>query len=302
MSLRASTVVALTLALHGCAERWPDPPAIDQAEYAKAHQSWRDEQRSQLSSILQITGIWPLADGETAFGADRGLPIVLPAEHFPQRAGVFRRTGTAVTVVPAARDVLTRDDGSPLNEAAEVDAVSAGPIRLQLTDAGDDRRWVAALDTAHPAVANPPVLESYPLDPQWRAAARFEAFGQPRTVRVPDVRGGFMEFTAVGQLVFRVRDQEMRLTAFGEEESARLFVMFKDPTNQSTTYNGYRIVTPEAVKDGEWTVLDFNFASNPPCAYSRYTTCPLPPPENRLTVPIEAGLKRLPSAQGFTAG
>jgi len=54
------------------------------------------------------------------------------------------------------------------------------------------------------------------------------------------------------------------------------------------------------VKGGEFTVLDFNMAMNPPCAYSPYTTCPLPPPENRLDVAVEAGLKRLPSVQGFT--
>jgi uncharacterized protein (DUF1684 family) len=296
------TVAALMLALAGCGDRWPAPPAIDQSQYAKEHQTWRDEQRSQLSWILPITGIWPLAEGDTAFGADRGLPIVLPAEHVPPRAGLFRRAGTTVTVIPAARDTLKLEDGSALNEPRQVDTVAAGPIRLQLTDAGDERRWVVAFDTAHPASANPPALESYPVDPRWRVAARFEAFEQPKAVRVPDVRGGFMEFTAVGQLIFRVRDREMRLTAFGEQGRDELFVMFKDPTNQSTTYNGYRIVAPKAVKDGEWTVLDFNFASNPPCAYSRYTTCPLPPPENRLAVPIEAGLKRLPSAQGFMAG
>ena len=295
-------ILAFALAIAGCSDRWADPPAIDQVEYAKAHQAWRDEQRSGLSSILPITGIWPLEHGDTAFGADRDLPIVLPAAHFTQRAGLFRRTGTSVTIVPATKNLLKLDDGSALNEPRQVDAVIAGPVRLQLLDAGDERRWVMAFDTAHPAHANPPALESYPLDPQWRVAARFEAFEQPRRVRVPDVRGGFMAFTALGQLVFRVRDEEMRLTAFGEDGSEDFFVMFKDPTNQSTTYNGYRLLAPKAVKDGEWTVLDFNFASNPPCAYSRYTTCPLPPPENRLTVPVEAGLKRLPSAQGFNAG
>jgi uncharacterized protein (DUF1684 family) len=76
--------------------------------------------------------------------------------------------------------------------------------------------------------------------------------------------------------------------------------MFKDPTNASSTYEGYRIVTPAVVDSGEFTVLDFNFAFNPPCAYSRFTLCPLPPPENRLAVPIEAGLKRLPSARGYS--
>ena len=67
----------------------------------------------------------------------------------------------------------------------------------------------------------------------------------------------------------------------------------------STTYGGYRVFRPQAVGDGEWTILDFNFAYNPPCAYSTFTTCPLPPPENRLPVAVEAGLKQLPSASGY---
>jgi uncharacterized protein len=108
-----------------------------------------------------------------------------------------------------------------------------------------------------------------------------------------------MDFMSVGELVFRIREQEMRLTAFGEDDSGELFVMFKDPTNESTTYRGYRILLPKVVKDGEWTVMDFNFAMNPPCAYSRFTTCPLPPPENKLPVAIEAGLKRLPLVTGY---
>ena len=96
----------------------------------------------------------------------------------------------------------------------------------------------------------------------------------------------------------------MRLTAVGP----RLDVWFKDPTLGETTYRGYRRVPPALgaaavdadgiVRDGEGVVLDFNFADNPPCAYSTFTTCPLPPSENR-PVAVEAGLRNLPSAEGY---
>ena len=268
------------LALSGCArDSWPDPPAVDRAEYQKTYDNWRDEQRQGLSQVLPIVGIWTVNEGETPFGSDKALPIVLPAAHFPPRAGVVRRSGSEVTIVPEP---------------------ASGPVHLFVTQAGDDRRWLMAVDESHPAAKNPPLLEAYPLDSRWRVTSRFDSFEKPKSVRVPDVRGGEMEFTATGQIVFRIDGQEMKLTAFGEPESPELFVMFKDPTNQSTTFRGYRIVSPKAVKDGEWTVLDFNFAMNPPCAYSKYTTCPLPPPENKLPVAIEAGLKRLPSAQGYS--
>ena len=274
-------VFAITvLALSGCArDSWPAPPAVDQAAYQKQYDSWREEQRQGLSQVLPIVGIWAVREGETSFGSDTTLPIVLPAAHFAPRAGVVRRSGGDVTIVPEP---------------------ASGPVHLLVTQAGDDRRWLMAIDESHPAVKDPPILEAYPLDPRWRVAARFDAFEKPKNVRVPDVRGGEMEFTATGHVVFRIDGQEMKLTAFAEADSPELFVMFKDPTNQSTTFRGYRILSPKAVKDGEWTVLDFNFAMNPPCAYSKYTTCPLPPPENKLPVAIEAGLKRLPSAQGYS--
>ena len=108
-----------------------------------------------------------------------------------------------------------------------------------------------------------------------------------------------MEFTAVGQLVFPLDGEERRLTALGTKDGRRFAVWFKDRTNGSTTYGGYREVRTQAVENGGWTVVDFNFAYNPPCAYSKFTTCPLSPPENRLPVAVEAGLKQLPSAKGY---
>jgi uncharacterized protein (DUF1684 family) len=79
-----------------------------------------------------------------------------------------------------------------------------GSVNFVITDVGDDRRWVAVIDTTHPAITAPPPLPLYPIDERWRVAARFDAFDPPRQLRVPDVRGGTMEFTAAGQLVFRL--------------------------------------------------------------------------------------------------
>jgi uncharacterized protein (DUF1684 family) len=294
-------LAAALLVLTGCARNtWPDPPPVDLTEYQKEFEAWRAEHRQGLSYVLPIVGIWPLQEGETPFGSDQTLPIVLPAAYFPRRAGIIRRSGDEVTIVPEPGATLRLDDGTPLSKPTVAESFGAGPVHLSVASAGDDRRWLTGMDGSHPASKNPPEVETYPLDTRWRVAARYDAFERPKPVRVPDVRGGEMQFMATGQLVFRLADQEAKLTAFGEPGSEDFFVMFKDPTNQSTTYRGYRIVTPKAVKDDEWTTIDFNFASNPPCAYSKYTLCPLPPPENKLPVAVEAGLKRLPSAQGYS--
>jgi uncharacterized protein (DUF1684 family) len=164
---------------------------------------------------------------------------------------------------------------------------------------GGVQRLVTASDDEHPALEHLAPVETYPLDARWRVAARFEAFDAPKSLRISDVRGGSSEMSAPGELVFRVNGREQRLLAIAVPDSPDFFVMFKDPTNQSTTYGGYRILHPLVVPSGEWTVLDFNMAGNPPCAYSAYTTCPLPPPQNRLEVAIGAGEKRHPTARGF---
>jgi uncharacterized protein (DUF1684 family) len=279
---------------------WPNPPAIEQKKYEADYRAWRETQQGLVSDVLSIVGVWPLHEGETAFGSDLALPIALPLPGIPGRVGMFRRDGTTITIVPAPDSELRLSDGRPVREAMGLDQeVWVDSLLLYVADAGDDRRWVTARDMSHPSISNPPSVEAYPLDSRWRVSARFDAFKSPKAVQVSDVRGGSMSFLSLGQLVFRLNGQEQRLTAFGEPGGGEFFVMFKDPTNSTTTYEGYRILTPAVVNGGEWTVIDFNFAFNPPCAYSRYTLCPLPPPENKLSMPVEAGLKRLPSAQGF---
>jgi len=284
----------------GCAgERWPSPPPVDPGAYRQEHDHFLEGERAYLSEVLPIVGIWPLDDGTSSFGSAPALPIALPAAQVPAFAGTFRRAGNSVTVIPTAGFALRTADGARLDGEQPVKSVLAGPLRLDVTDAGDDRRWVTATDTTHPAVTAPPPLPAYPLDGRWRVLARFDAFKAARRVRVPDVRGGSMEFTALGQLVFPLDGEERRLTAFDTKAGLVFAVWFKDRTNGSTTYGGYRVVKPQKVKDGDWTIIDFNFAYNPPCAYSMFTTCPLAPPENRLPVAIEAGVQQLPSVKGY---
>lgn len=283
-------------------DSWPEPPAIDASVYQKEYDGWLREQQ-HVGDILAIVGIWPLAEGETALGSDRALPIVLPASASPARAGVLRRTGESVTIVPASGSPLHLPDGTSVSSpTAFVDGMTIGSVSLGLDRMPGGRLFVTGIDQAHPALTHPPEVPAFAPATRWRVAARFDAFDRPRPIKVSDVRGGTVDFLASGQLVFRLENHEWRLTALsssGGSPDEPFFVMFKDTTNGNSTYGGYRMLSPKRVKNGEFTVLDFNMAENPPCAYSPYTTCPLPPPENRLDIAVEAGLKRLPSVVGF---
>jgi hypothetical protein len=267
---------------------------VDATAYASAHAQWRDGQREIAVEAVEILGVWALSEGATPFGSDPSLPITLPASA-PPRAGVFHRRGSEVTVAPGAVAGLRIVDGPPVEHARVLDGVlGLGSLRFVIDAVGHGaaaRYFVTWWDDAHPVANRLTSVDTFPLDLRWRLAARFEALATPTVITVPDVRGGMIEATAVGQLVMRIGGREQRLTALNPTEQDPFWVMFKDATNGSTSYGGYRVMHVPRVGDGDWTVVDFNMAGNPPCAYSPHTLCPLPPRENRIPVAVEAGEK-----------
>ena len=302
MTIRTSFLLFCVVAASSCArDRWPDPPPVDDAAYRHEYAELLKQQKETAAYALSLVGVWPLQEGETSFGADPGQPIVLPATASAPHAGVFRRAGDAVTVIPEDGVRLMREDGTVVTRGARVD--QGPPLVLGSTHVEfytvPPTMFVEARDPEAPAVKDVHI-DAFPVDPKWRVAARFDAFERPKTVKISTTRGTVDDETAVGQLVFRLHGQEFRLTALGEAGGDQLFVMFKDQTNGTTTFSGYRMLSPKAVANAQWTVLDFNFARNPPCAYSKFTMCPLPPKENRLSLAVEAGVKRDAKARGYS--
>jgi len=280
-----STACALVMVVcaSGCTRgTWPDPPPVDPAKYQQEYDAFQKEQLETEAFALPLVGTWSLDEGDTPFGSDPALPIALPASAAAARAGVFHRKGNDVTVTPAA-------EGPPF---------VIGSIHFDVFPVPPDAIMVMGRDDADPRLKGLRI-DAYPIDPKWRVAARFDAFEKPRIVPIASTRGPVHDETAPGQLVFRVSGQEFRLTALAEPGSDQFFVMFKDDTNGKTTFGGYRMLSAKVVPSGEWTVLDFNLARNPPCAYSKFTICPLPPKENRVAMAVEAGVKRHPTARGY---
>lgn len=277
---------------------------MSEALYQQLYADWLDSRQAAIASAIQNLGIWPLADGQTPFGSDPSLPISIQRPDVPARAGVLQRRGEQVIVAPVSGVSMKLDDGKAVTKPYDLTSgdprvIVLGAVRIDVSKGPNGVYWVTAYDSEHADIPKLPRAVTFALDPDWRLTAKFEAFPSPKQVEVPDVRGGTTTFAAPGQLVFQIEGKEQRLTAFTIPGSGEFFVMFKDPTNQASTYSGYRIVMPKAVGPNETTVLDFNFASNPPCAYSRFTTCPLPPPENKLDFPVEAGEQRYPGAEGL---
>jgi uncharacterized protein len=131
---------------------------------------------------------------------------------------------------------------------------------------------------------------SYPPNTDWVARATFVAYDPPRSITVgASVEGLEHVYASPGEVTFQLAGRSQRLIAFNDEDPEELFFVFTDLTAGMTTYPACRFLTATAPSAGGDVVLDFNRATNPPCAYTDFATCPLPPPENHLPVEIGAG-------------
>jgi uncharacterized protein (DUF1684 family) len=130
-------------------------------------------------------------------------------------------------------------------------------------------------------------LKWYAVKPEYRVEARLELYDKPRTVSIPTILDFDETMTSPGVLHFALQGEKLSLRPV--LSGNRLFIIFKDTTSGKTTYPAGRFLYADMPGKGTTAELDFNKAYNPPCAFTPYATCPLPPSENRLTVKIEAG-------------
>jgi uncharacterized protein (DUF1684 family) len=139
-------------------------------------------------------------------------------------------------------------------------------------------------------------LEYFAADTAWRREGRLERAPAGTLTGIVNVLGDIEPTRVPGTVVFRIGPDEVRLLATQDRGDTNYRVMFKDPTNGRETYGAGRYVfVAPAGADGR-VVLDFNRAFNPPCVFTAFATCPLPPPQNRLPMPVPAGERRYAGA------
>ena len=307
---RAVVVLAVTLVACG-PEVWPDPPSVESDVLAAEHEEWRDGRRRSLANpnggVISWDGLFELREGANTFGSDPAASIVLPEEDAPPLAGTLHLEDGAVRLVPEARSGLRLRDqmsgaaGDPVTEPMPLpDDRSEGTIRLALgslgmrvhAEPGTERLWLRVWDTDAPRLDAFELPEYFPITNEWRVTARFEPYAEPRTVTLGDVRGGTLENTAPGDLVFRANGAEHRLMAFAGASSRSYFISLWDSTAVTDTYQAGRYMRAPFPNDDGWTTIDFNRAYNAPCAFTPHSVCSLPPRENYLRFAVTAGEKR----------
>jgi uncharacterized protein len=282
-------VVALSLVVGG-------EGAADEA-YRADLQAWRQRREASLladGGWLSVAGLFWLKEGPNRFGTDAKGDIVLPAGSAPRRAGVFELAGGKTTVTlrrgafaTLAGHPVTRSELRPDSLGAP-DVLRLGRLTMHVIERGG-RYAIRLKDRESPRRRGFTGLRWYDPSEDYRVTARYVSHPEPRPIKVPNVLGGSEPMPSPGYAVFEREGQEVRLEGVLEEKDARqLFFIFRDRTSGKETYPAGRFLYADLPRDGK-IVLDFNKAYNPPCAFTPFATCPLPPPQNWLPVRIEAG-------------
>ncbi len=268
------------------------------AGYPAEVEAWRAERLAGLTKDdgwLSLTGLHWLEPGNSSLGSAASNTVQLPASVPPEFGTVT--LGTDGVRLKLAAGVEARIGGAARRQALLAPDISGQPtlvehgsVQFFVIQRGD---WIGLRirDRENPALAEFKGLDYYPIAPDWRVTARFEVYDPPKQVPVPNVLGTVGEQPSPGAVVFEHGGETYRIDALsgGEEE---LFLVFGDRTNGHQTYGGGRFLyTPGADAEGRMTV-DFNLSYNPPCAFTAFATCPLPPLQNKLKVAIEAGEKK----------
>jgi uncharacterized protein len=294
MRARGRTLLAVLGIAGWAAAAVPAPDPGYRAEIDK----WRAAREARLKGEggwLQVVGLFWLKEGANPFGTGRENRIVLPPGSAPVRAGVFELRGAKTTVRTEA-GVLATVGGKPVtvlelrpDVPGPADVLKLGPrLTLHVIERGG-RHCIRLKDTQSALLKDFTGLRWFPVREEYRVEARFVPYDAPRKVPVPNILGQVEELPSPGYAVFTVGGREVRLDPVLEEAGAdELFFIFRDETARKETYQAGRFLYAAMPKDGKVT-LDFNKAYSPPCAFTPYATCPLPPKQNRLPIRLEAG-------------
>ena len=262
-------------------------------------EKFRQQREAKLTSDtgwLTIAGLYFLTKPATTVGSSAENDVVLPAGT-PPRVGTFalaKDGKVSVTLDPGVTVKLL--DGKPFTGGPIKSDGEGSPDRLVL---GDVQVWV------HQSGERPAIrvrdknnhlrkeftgMKWYPVNDAYRVEATFEPLDKPEVLQIPNMLGDIDNMTVPGHVRFMLNGKEHRMIAVAENDTEFWFI-FRDLTSGEETYPAARFLyTARPDANGKVT-LDFNRAENPPCAFNSYATCPLPPPENRMQVRVEAGEK-----------
>lgn len=285
------TTVLLSVFLTGCNEHKEDPA------YIKSLQQWhsrRIENLKKENGWLNLAGLYWLEEGDNSIGSATDNKIVFP-EAAPPKIGVIN-LNRGVLKFQSAYDIKVKIDSSETKTALLKDDMSGNPTVMQLNNfrwiviKRGDRYGIRLRDLNSSVIKSFTGVDMYDINSSWKVTARFIKYSDPKVISVPNILGSTEEDTVKGELKFKLDNQDFTLVPISEGDE--LFIIFADETNGEETYGAGRFLYAAAADSDGKVILDFNKAYNPPCAFTKYATCPLPPKENYLHIKIKAGEKK----------
>lgn len=254
--------------------------------YARDVEQYRADREATLKQDdgwLTVVGLFRLKEGDNRVGSGEANEIALPASAPAQAGKINFAKGRAIYYANGKPGTLLR---------ANVDVITVGQIKFFVIKRGDEY-FIRVRDNNSKIRREFTGLKWFPVDPSWNIAAKFTPYDKPRTLLFDSQNGVKQPMQSPGFVTFKRDGKEYRLEPVWEDRE--LFFIFRDATSNKSTYGAARFLYAAPAKDGS-VILDFNKAINPPCAFTAYATCPLPPPQNRLTLAVTAGEKKYSDA------
>lgn len=291
---RASWLAMLGLCLFALSAR-----AVTLDEETRALDAWRQARIADLTGDngwLSLVGLYWLDAPVNGVGNGSSNAVEVDSPRLGPHAGDFLVDAGGVTFAPTPGSCLRAGTARAGRVAMQPDVSGAptvltcGSLRFHVIQRAG-RYAIRVRDLASPARRAFTGIDAYPVALDWVVDARFEPYEPVRHVGIVNVLGMELDMISPGAVVFEREGREWRIDALLESPDAtQLFLMFADGTSGHGTYGAGRFLyTP--LSDGGRVVVDFNRAHSPPCAFTSFATCPLPPSQNRLSLRIEAGEK-----------
>ncbi len=257
-------------------------------DYKSSIEAWQKHRIEGLrkpDSWLTLAGLFWLKPGDNTIGSAADNNFVLPEGAAPPHIGTVFLSGDKITFTAPGKppQVLSYDEEKP--DIVQREFMSFFAIKR------GKRFALRAKNSNSPVLKNFRGTTFFPINPAFHFKARF--IPDPKKIPILNVLGETEQQESAGVVEFSYQGHAYRLRPIFEGEGAKktLFFLFKDSTNKVNTYQAGRMLNTPLPVDG--TVdLDFNRSYNPPCTFTPYATCPLPPRENILPIAIEAGEKR----------
>lgn len=264
-------------------------------EYLHSIQTWHQLRIDSLkgeTGFLNLAGLYWLQEGNNTFGSDSSNQLIFPANTASQ-LGTLVLKKSSVVLIPKANIII---DGKVVKDTIMVyDKGISQNMRYKgmfwfIIKRGDDI-GVRLRDFELPILSIFDSIDYFKTDIRWKLKAKWKPYKEPVIIPFQNIFGGTINYPVKGAFYFSIDDIEYKLEPLGDPEPEGYFVMFFDKTSGHTTYgSGRYLYVPIPDKKGN-TIVDFNKAFNPPCAFTEFATCLFPHEENRLPIIINAGEK-----------